>query len=208
MAATFLKIHPENPEPRKMKQVVDCLSAGGLVIYPTDTVYGLGCDLHHKRALEKICQIKGIKPKKANFSFICYDLSHISVYAKVGTPIFKIMKKALPGPFTFILNATSKVPELLYNNKKTVGIRIPDHPIPRLLVRELDRPIITTSVHDDDEVIDYITSPDLIYEKFQHKVDIVVDGGYGNIIPSTIVDCTQEAVEIVREGAGDIDTYI
>ncbi|MGD1840089.1 MAG: L-threonylcarbamoyladenylate synthase [Thermonemataceae bacterium] len=208
MAATFLKIHPENPEPRKMKQVVDCLSTGGLVIYPTDTVYGLGCDLHNKRALEKICQIKGIKPKKANFSFICYDLSHISVYAKVSTPIFKIMKKALPGPFTFILNATSKVPELLYNNKKTVGIRIPDHPIPRLLVRELDRPIITTSVHDDDEVIDYITSPDLIYEKFQHKVDIVVDGGYGNVIPSTIVDCTQEAVEIVREGAGDIDTYM
>ncbi len=208
MPAIYLKIHPENPEERKIKQVVECLRDGGVVIYPTDTIYGIGCNLHDKRALERVCQIKGIKPKKANFSFICHDLSHISEYAKVDTPTFKIMKKALPGPFTFVLNATNKVPELLDNNKKTVGIRIPAHPIPLQIVADLGNPIITTSVHDDDEVIEYITSPDLIFDMFKHKVDIVIDGGYGNLIPSTIVNCTEGSPEVVRQGAGDFSPYL
>lgn len=208
MPAIYLKIHPENPEERKIKQVVECLRDGGVVIYPTDTIYGIGCDLHHKRALERVCQIKGIKPKKANFSFICHDLSHISEYAKVDTPTFKIMKKALPGPFTFVLNATNKVPELLDNNKKTVGIRIPAHRIPLQIVADLGNPIITTSVHDDDEVIEYITSPDLIFDMFKHKVDIVIDGGYGNLIPSTIVNCTEGNPEVIRQGAGDFSPYL
>ena len=208
MPAIYLKIHPENPEERKIKQVVECLRDGGVVIYPTDTIYGIGCNLHDKRALERVCQIKGIKPKKANFSFICHDLSHISEYAKVDTPTFKIMKKALPGPFTFVLNATNKVPELLDNNKKTVGIRIPAHRIPLQIVADLGNPIITTSVHDDDEVIEYITSPDLIFDMFKHKVDIVIDGGYGNLIPSTIVNCTEGSPEVVRQGAGDFSPYL
>ena len=203
MPAIYLKIHPENPEERKIKQVVECLRDGGVVIYPTDTIYGIGCNLHDKRALERVCQIKGIKPKKANFSFICHDLSHISEYAKVDTPTFKIMKKALPGPFTFVLNATNKVPELLDNNKKTVGNRIPLQ-----IVADLGNPIITTSVHDDDEVIEYITSPDLIFDMFKHKVDIVIDGGYGNLIPSTIVNCTEGSPEVVRQGAGDFSPYL
>ncbi len=208
MAAQLIKIHPETPELRKILEVVDCLRNGGLVIYPTDTVYGLGCDIHQQRAVEKVCQIKGIKPQKINLSFICYDLSHISEYATVDTPIFKLMKKALPGPFTFILKASHQVPRILNSNKKTVGIRIPDHQIPRLIVKELDHPIITTSVKDDDEIIEYSTDPELIYEKYKHLVDIVIDGGYGNNVASTVIDCTHDELEIVREGIGDIEQYL
>jgi tRNA threonylcarbamoyl adenosine modification protein (Sua5/YciO/YrdC/YwlC family) len=208
MAAQLIKIHPETPELRKILEVVDCLRNGGLVIYPTDTVYGLGCDIHNQRAVEKVCQIKGIKPQKINLSFICYDLSHISEYANVDTPTFKLMKKALPGPFTFILKASNDVPRILHSNKKTVGIRVPNHAIPRLIVKELDHPIITTSVKDDDEIIEYSTDPELIYEKYKHLVDIVIDGGYGNNVASTVVDCTRDEVEIIREGIGDIEQYL
>lgn len=208
MPAELLKIHPETPELRKILQVVAILRAGGLVIYPTDTVYGLGCDIHNQRAVERICQIKGIKPNKINLSFICYDLSHISEYAHVDTPTFKLMKKALPGPFTFILRASNDVPRILHSNKKTVGIRVPDHAIPRLIVKELDHPIITTSVRDEDEVLEYSTDPELIYEKYQHQVDLVIDGGYGHNVASTVVDCTGDEMEVVREGLGDIEQFL
>jgi tRNA threonylcarbamoyl adenosine modification protein (Sua5/YciO/YrdC/YwlC family) len=208
MKASLLEIHPDNPDLRKILMVVDTLRNGGIVIYPTDTVYGLGCDIHNQRAVERICQIKQINPQKINLSFICYDLSHISEYAKVDTATFKVMKKALPGAFTFILPASGKVPKILNSKKKTVGIRIPDHQIPRLIVKELGNPIITTSVKDEDEVIEYSTDPGLIYDKFIHLVDIVIDGGYGNNVASTIVDCSNGDFEVVREGLGDILQYI
>lgn len=208
MSAQFIKIHPENPELRKILQVVECLRDGGLVIYPTDTVYGLGCDIHNQRAVEKICHIKGIKPQKINLSFICYDLSHIAEYANVDTPVFKLMKKALPGPFTFILRASNDVPRIFHSNKKTVGIRVPDHNIPRMIVKELGHPIITTSVKDEDEIIEYSTDPELIFEKYEHLVDIVIDGGYGNNVASTVVDCTRDEIEVIREGLGDIDQFL
>ncbi|MDJ1468541.1 L-threonylcarbamoyladenylate synthase [Cytophagaceae bacterium DM2B3-1] len=208
MSAQFIKIHPENPELRKILQVVECLRDGGLVIYPTDTVYGLGCDIHNQRAVEKICQIKGIKPQKINLSFICYDLSHIAEYANVDTPVFKLMKKALPGPFTFILRASNDVPRIFHSNKKTVGIRVPDHNIPRMIVKELGHPIITTSVKDDDEIIEYSTDPELIFEKYEHLVDIVIDGGYGNNVASTVIDYTRDEIEVIREGLGNIDQFL
>ena len=204
----LLRIHPETPELRKILQVVDCLRNGGLVIYPTDTIYGLGCDIHNRNAVEKIHQLKGIKIGKADFSFICYDLSHIAEYAKVDTAVFKIMKKALPGPFTFILEASHRVPKILDTPRKTVGIRIPDHAIPRLIVKELGNPIITTSIRDDDEVIEYSTDPELIYEKFRNLVDIVVDGGAGNVVPSTILNCTDGDIQVVRQGAGEIEDFL
>jgi tRNA threonylcarbamoyl adenosine modification protein (Sua5/YciO/YrdC/YwlC family) len=204
----LLKIHPETPEIRKILQVVECLRGGGLVIYPTDTVYGLGCDIHNRNAVEKIHRIKGIKIGKADFSFICHDLSHISEYARVDTAVFKIMKKALPGPFTFILQASNKVPKILDTPRKTVGIRIPDHNIPRMIVKELGNPIITTSIKDDDEVVEYSTDPELIYEKFKNQVDIVVDGGAGNLIPSTILNCTEGDIQIVRQGMGEIEEFL
>jgi tRNA threonylcarbamoyl adenosine modification protein (Sua5/YciO/YrdC/YwlC family) len=210
MSAIYLSIHPKNPEERKIKQVVECLQDGGLIVYPTDTIYGLGCDLHNQRAIERICQIKGIKPKKANFAFICHDLSHISEYARsLSNATFRLMKKALPGAFTFVLPATNKVPKILDNNRKTIGIRIPDHPIPRMIVEKLGNPIITTSIHnDDDEIIEYITDPELIYEKFSSLVDIVIDGGIGGIYASTIVDCTNDSFEIIRQGAGNLDDFL
>lgn len=210
MSALFLEIHPKNPEERKIKQVIECLQSGGVVIYPTDTIYGLGCDLHNQRAIEKICQIKGIKPKKANFAFICNDLSHISEYARsLSNATFRLMKKALPGAFTFILEATNKVPKILDNNRKTIGIRVPDHPIPRIIVEKLGNPLITTSIHnDEDEYIEYTTDPELIYEKFKNVVDIVIDGGIGGIKPSTIVDCTNDDFEIIRQGAGILEDFV
>ncbi|WP_247234549.1 L-threonylcarbamoyladenylate synthase [Telluribacter sp. SYSU D00476] len=207
MAAELIRIHPDNPEERKIRQVAECLRGGGLVIYPTDTIYGLGCDIHNAKAVEKVARIKGIKPDKSDFSFICYDLSHIADYAKVSNAGFKLMKKALPGPFTFVLWTSSKVPKLLNANKKTVGIRVPDNNIPRQIVRELGNPIITTSIRDDDEVIEYSTDPELIYEKFKNLVDIVIDGGYGGNVPSTIIDATDDTFEVIREGLGQIEMY-
>jgi tRNA threonylcarbamoyl adenosine modification protein (Sua5/YciO/YrdC/YwlC family) len=202
----MLSIHPDNPEPRKIKQVVDVLSQGGLIIYPTDTVYGLGCDIYNQKAIERLCRLKGIKPEKMSFSFICNDLSHISEYTlNLDTPTYKLMKKALPGPFTFILKANNSIPKLFKNNKKTVGIRVPDHPIPRAIVAELGHPIITTSIHHEDEILDYITEPYLMEERFGKLVDIIIDGGTGGIEPSTIVDCTQEEPTVLREGKGNPD---
>lgn len=197
------KIYPENPNEREIQRVVDILKDGGLVIYPTDTVYAIGCDAMNVRAVEKICQIKGINPNKSNLSIICYDMSNISEYAKVDNQTFKLMKKNLPGPFTFILNTTSELPKI-YKNRKTVGIRIPDNSIIRELVLQLGNPILTTSVKADNEVIEYTTDPELIEEKYRDIVDIVIDGGYGGIEASTVIDCTGEEPEILRKGKGDL----
>jgi tRNA threonylcarbamoyl adenosine modification protein (Sua5/YciO/YrdC/YwlC family) len=199
----YLKIYPENPNQREIDKVVDVLREGGLVIYPTDTVYAMGCDAMNVRAVEKICQLKGIDPRKHNLSIICYDLSNISEYAKVSNTVFKLMRKNLPGPFTFILPTGSELPKI-YKNKKEVGIRVPDNNIIRQLVNELGNPIMTTSVHDDDEVIEYTTDPELIYEKYEDKVDVVIDGGYGSTAPSTVVNCTTDDFEIIRQGKGEL----
>ena len=207
--AQFIKIHPDNPPLKKILEIVDILRQGGIVIYPTDTIYGIGCDLHNARAVERLCQIKGIKPEKANLSFVCSDLTHISDYAKgISTQTYKVMKKALPGPFTFILEASSKVPKFGGVKKKTVGIRVPDNEICLSIVRELGNPIISTSTHDEDEVIEYSTDPELIYEKYRGLVDAVIDAGYGNNIASTVVDCVDDNFEIIREGAGDLEQYL
>lgn len=199
----FIKLYNENTNQREIDKIVSILREGGLVIYPTDTVYAMGCDAMNVRAVETICQMKGINPSKHNLSIICYDLSNISEYAKVDNNTFKLMKKNLPGPFTFILNTTSKLPKI-YKNKKTVGIRVPDNNIIRELVKSLGNPILTTSIKDDDEVIEYTTDPELIYEKYQNTVDVIIDGGYGNIEASTVVDCTTGEPEIVREGIGNL----
>jgi tRNA threonylcarbamoyl adenosine modification protein (Sua5/YciO/YrdC/YwlC family) len=201
--AEFIKLYEKGTDMRKIEQIVTCLRNGGVIIYPTDTVYGMGCDIHNTRAVERICQIKGIKPNKNNFSFICNDLSNIADYAKVSTAAFKVMKKNLPGPFTFILDGTNHVPKVLSQSKKTVGIRIPDNNITCLIVQEFGNPIITTSLHDDDDILEYPTDPELIFEKFQHLVDIVIDGGYGKNVPSTIVDATTDDFEIIRQGEGE-----
>ncbi|MEZ5002882.1 MAG: L-threonylcarbamoyladenylate synthase [Chitinophagales bacterium] len=200
----LIRIHEENPSERKIKQVVDCLRAGGLVVYPTDTVYGLGCDIFNKQALERLYQFKGLKPKnKANFSIICYDLSDISTYAKqLDTPTYKLMRRALPGPFTFVLEASREIPNFFINNRKTIGIRVPDNNIARTIVRELGHPIVSTSVHHKDTIIDYITNPELIYEELDGLVDMVIDGGMGGVQPSTVIDCTGREPEILREGKG------
>ncbi|UII22871.1 L-threonylcarbamoyladenylate synthase [Fulvivirga ligni] len=209
MPAEFVKLYPENPEREKIEHIVNVLRDGGIVIYPTDTIYGIGCDLFHRKAVERVCKIKGIKPKNLNLSFICYDLSDISNYVKrLDTPTFKMLKKALPGPFTFILESNSNVPKILNTNKKTVGIRIPDNNIPRNIVQQLNNPIITTSIKDDDEILEYTTDPEVIYEEFKHEVDIIIDGGFGGNIPSTVVDCTQSDFEVIREGLGDINDYL
>lgn len=204
MSAEFIKLYPKNPDLRRIEYIVKALRDGAVIIYPTDTVYGLGCDIHNARAVERVARIKGIKPTKNDFSFICYDLSHIADYARVSNQAFKLMKSVLPGPFTFILQATSHVPKLLNTNKKTVGIRIPDNDIPRQIVQELGNPIITTSIRDEDEIIEYSTDPELIFEKFQHQVDMVIDGGYGGNIASTIIDATNDDFTVIRQGLGEL----
>lgn len=209
MPAEFIRLYEENPDPKKVKQAVDILRNGGVVIYPTDTVYGMGCDITNQRAVEKICKIKGINPKKHNFSIICADLGNIAQYTRVITkPVFKMMKKGLPGPFTFILEASNVVPKILHSNKKTIGIRVPAHNIPRILVEELGHPILTTSIRDEDDVVEYSTDPELIFEKYQHLVDLVIDGGYGQNVASTILDCTGDEVEIVRQGLGQLEDIV
>lgn len=206
MAAELLKIHPLNPEMRKINRVVDVLRNGGIVVYPTDTIYGIGCDLMNRKSIERLCRVMDIKPNKLDLSFICNDLTHISEYVKnLQTPVFKVLKKALPGPFTFILESSSKVPKILDVTKKTVGIRIPDHNIPRTLVAELGNPLITSSIKDDDKIKEYTTDPEEIYEDFKNLVDIVIDGGAGGNVPSTVVDCTSGELTIVRQGLGEID---
>jgi len=205
----FLKIYPENPNPKIIQKIVDCLNDGGLIIYPTDTVYGMGCSIFKSKSVEKIAQIKGIKVEKSNFSFICSDLKHISDFTKpINNSLYKLMKKALPGPFTFILNANNNVPKLFQSKKKTVGIRIPDNNIILEIVRELGHPILTTSIYDEDDIVEYTTDPELIYEKYQNIVDIVIDGGYGDNEASTVVDCTDDDFHVVRQGKGDFEALL
>ncbi|MGK7395577.1 MAG: L-threonylcarbamoyladenylate synthase [Candidatus Cyclobacteriaceae bacterium M3_2C_046] len=209
MAAEYIKLYPENPQQKKINQVVEILRNGGIIIYPTDTIYGLGCDIFNQRAIDRVFRLKGANPKKDNMSFICYDLSDISHYAKnINTPVFKIMKKALPGPFTFVLKSTAKVPRMFQSNKKSVGIRVPNNNIPRQIVKELGNPIITTSIKDDDNILEYSTDPELIYEKFKDLVDAVIDGGYGDNVPSTVVDVTDDQFNILREGKGDLTQFL
>lgn len=209
MAAELLRIHPQNPEARKIHHTVDVLKKGGIVIYPTDTIYGIGCDLMNRKSIERLCRIMDIKPQKLDLSFICNDLSHISEFVhRIDTPVFKLLKKALPGPFTFILESSNRVPKILDVNKKTVGIRIPDHNIPRQIVKELENPLITTSIKADDKIKEYTTDPEEIYEDFKNFVDIVIDGGAGGNIPSTVVDCTENEITIIRQGLGDIEQYL
>jgi len=201
----LLRLYEQNINLREIEKIVRILQDGGIVIYPTDTVYAMGCDALNVRAIEKICKLKNINPQKTNLSIICYDLSNISEYAKVDNATFKLMKKNLPGPFTFILNATNNLPKI-YKNRKEVGIRVPDNNIIRTLVNELGNPILTTSIHDDDEIMEYSTDPELIYEKYENIVDVVIDGGYGNFQPSTVVDCTSsEGFEIIRQGKGILE---
>lgn len=199
----LLKIYPENPNPKDIRQVVEVLQGGGIIIYPTDTVYGLGCDITNGRAVEKIARFKDVKVEKSNFSFICSDLSHLSDFSKpVSNQVFKLLKRYLPGPFTFILNANSNVPKYFKGKKKTVGIRIPDNSIIIEIVRQLGNPIMSTSIHDDDDIIEYSTDPELIYEKFGEIADLVIDGGYGDNIPSTVIDCTEDLPVVIRQGKG------
>ena len=198
------KIYPENPNLKEIDKIIAVLRDGGLVIYPTDTVYAIGCDALNVRAVEKICKLKEIDPRKSNLSIICYDLSNISEYAKVSNLVFKAMKKNLPGPFTFILPTSGELPKI-YKNKKEVGIRIPDNNIIRELVKQLGNPILTTSIHDeDDDIVEYSTDPELIYEKYEDIVDVVIDGGYGGVEASTVVDCTTDEISILRQAKGDL----
>ncbi len=203
----IVRIHPDNPDERNVGKVVDCLKKGGIVVYPTDTVYGIGCDITNQKAVEKILMLKDINARKTNLSFICYDLSHISDYVKpLDNSVFKLMKKNLPGPFTFILEANNNVPKLFKANKKTVGIRVPNNKIIREVVRQLGNPVLSTSVKQDDEDIDdeYIRDPELIEEKLGYIADIVIDGGEGGYEGSTVVDCTGGVCEIVRQGVGEL----
>ena len=205
----LLRIYPENPNPKEIKKVVDCLKNGGVIIYPTDTVYGIGCDVNNKKAMERICRIKGFDLKKHNLAFICYDLSHISDFTKqLATSTYKLMRKTLPGPYTFILEANNSIPKLFKNSKKQIGIRIPNNNIPRQIVKELGNPIATTSLKDKDMLIEYSTDPELIYKHFNKLVDIIIDGGYGEAIPSTIVNFTNNNPEIIRKGKGDITPFL
>ena len=201
----FIKIYEDNPNEASIKKVVDVLRNGGLIIYPTDTVYGLGCDITNSKALERIAKIKGIKLEKANFSFVCSDLSNISDYVKqIDTATFKILKRALPGPYTFILPGNNDLPRE-FRKKKTVGIRVPDNAIVLEIVKMLGNPIVSTSIHDEDAVLEYSTDPELIFEKWQNLVDLVIDGGYGNNTPSTIIDLSGYEPVIVREGKGSLE---
>jgi tRNA threonylcarbamoyl adenosine modification protein (Sua5/YciO/YrdC/YwlC family) len=203
--AEFIKLYNDNPDQRQIDKVVKILKNGGLLIYPTDTVYGLGCDFTNTKALEKIAKIKGVKLDKAKFSFVCNDLSHLSDYVKqIDSPTFKLLKRALPGPYTFILPGSNNLPKV-FKKRKTVGIRIPDNNIARTLVQSLGNPIVSTSIRDDDDVLEYTTDPELIFEKWKHIVDVVIDGGYGDNYASTIIDVTDSYPEVIREGKGSID---
>tara|TARA_B100000780_G_scaffold65580_1_gene43117 strand:+ start:14742 stop:15362 length:621 start_codon:yes stop_codon:yes gene_type:complete len=203
--AFFIKIYKDNPSSLEIKKVVDVLKKGGIIIYPTDTVYGLGCDITNTKAVEKIARIKGVKIEKANFSFICNDLSHLSDYVKqIDTSTFKLLKRALPGPYTFILPGSKSLPKF-FKKKNTVGIRIPDNSIARAIVEALGNPIISTSIYDEDAVIEYTTDPELIFEKWHHLVDGVIDGGFGDNYASTIIDLTGSEPTVIREGKGSLD---
>lgn len=207
--AELLQIHPENPQPRLIQKVLNVLQDGGVIVYPTDTVYAFGCDLHQSRALDRVARLKGLKKEKADFSIIFYDLSHLADYTRqVDTPTYKMLKKALPGPYTFILTANNTVPKLFKNKKRTIGIRIPDNHIPRTLVEQLGHPIIASSVHDDDEILEYTTDPELILEKYGHAVDLVIDGGMGELTPSTVIDATGPDPVLIRQGKGPFEVLL
>lgn len=202
----FLKLHSENPNPRYIKMIIECLENDGIIIFPTDTIYAIGCSVNSSRSIDKIARIKGIKKEKANFSFIFHDLSMLSEFTKpINNDVFKMMKRNLPGAFTFIIEANNNVPRLFKNNKKTIGIRIPDQPIITNIVRELGCPIITTSIIDNDEISGFMTDPEEINEVYKDKVDIIIDGGYGNKEESTIVDCTDNEIVIIRDGKGILE---
>jgi tRNA threonylcarbamoyl adenosine modification protein (Sua5/YciO/YrdC/YwlC family) len=207
MSAELIVIHPKSPQERLIERVADCLRKGGVIIYPTDTVYALGCDIHNKKAIEILCRIKGLKPEKAKLSCICEDLKIIGEYAvHVSTPAYKVMRKALPGPYTFILQASKMIPRHFQSNQKTVGIRVVDHAIPTAIVKALGNPIVTTSLHSEDDFIEYPTEADEIFDRFHKVVDIVIDGGTGGILPSTIIDCSDEdEIRVLREGVGSLD---
>lgn len=197
----LIHIHPQNPQPRLLRQVADVLRGGGVVIYPTDTIYGIGCDIQQQKAVERICRIKGVDPQKAQLSFVCHDLSHLSEYAKqLNTPVYRTLKQYLPGPFTFILGASKNVPRILKTKKDTVGIRVPDNAIARCIVEELGNPILSASL--PGEYVEEYTDPEIIHEKFGKLVDLVIDGGNGGIIPSTIIDFTDDEPVLVRQGLG------
>jgi tRNA threonylcarbamoyl adenosine modification protein (Sua5/YciO/YrdC/YwlC family) len=202
----LLPIHPANPDPRKIAQVVECLRKGGIIVYPTDSVYSMGCDMLNTKALEQLARIKQVKLEKANFSLVCSDLSHLTEYSKqLSNPIYKLMRSLLPGPYTFILEASKAIPKIFSDRKKTVGIRVPDNAIARAIVEALGHPIVATSVHDDDAILDYTTDAELIHEKWSNLVDIVVDGGPGGLEPSTVISCINDEIEVIRVGKGSID---
>jgi len=205
----LLEISPYHIDDRKIDQVVGILQKGGIIIYPTDTVYSMACSLNVPKSIKELARIKGIKPKRAQFSLICKDLSSLSEYTKsVSRPIFKIMNKALPGPYTFILNASNAIPKLFDSSKKTVGIRIPNNEITLMIIDRLGAPLVSTSIHDDDDILEYTTDPYSIHENYAQKVGVVIDGGYGNNEASTVIDCTKDEIEIIREGLGNIDDII
>jgi tRNA threonylcarbamoyl adenosine modification protein (Sua5/YciO/YrdC/YwlC family) len=197
----LLHVHPDNPNPRHIKTTVECLQDGGIIIYPTDTIYGLGCNIFQHKAIERIARIKQINPEKAQLSFVCYDLSDLSKYTRsISTPLYRLLKNYLPGPFTFILPASREVPKLLQSKKSTIGLRIPDNNIARTIVHELGSPILSASL--PGEMVEEYTDPELIYENFKNRVDIVVDGGMGSMVPSTVIDCTTDEYTVLRQGAG------
>jgi tRNA threonylcarbamoyl adenosine modification protein (Sua5/YciO/YrdC/YwlC family) len=198
----LLRIHPDNPNERHIKTVAECLLDGGIIIYPTDTIYGLGCDISKKSAIEKICRIKQIDPAKAQLSFVCYDLSDLSTYTKsIDTPLYRILKNYLPGPYTFILPASKQVPKILQSKKSTIGLRIPNNNIARAIVQQLQHPLLSASL--PGQMVEEYTDPELMYQNFENLVDIVIDGGIGGFVPSTIIDCTKDHYEVVRQGAGE-----
>lgn len=201
----LVRLFEDNPNEREIRKVVDLIRRGGVVIYPTDTIYAIGCDIHNVKAVQKVSALRGVKAEKAHFSMICKDLSVVANYAKVNNEVFRLMKRCLPGPFTFVLPATSQLPNLLMSKRKTIGVRIPDNFIIQAIMDELGTPLLTTSVKGSpDEDSEYITDPELIYEKYERSVDLVIDGGYGNNIPSTVVDCTGEEVVVLRQGLGEL----
>lgn len=203
--AQLIKIYPENPNERELLKVVEVLHKGGVIIYPSDTVYTLGCDISNNKAMERVAKIKGIKLEKNKFSFVCNDLSHLSDYVKpIDNSTFKLLKRALPGAYTFVLPAINNLPKA-FRKRKTVGIRVPDNNITREIVRLLGSPIVSTSIHDDDEVVEYTTDPELIFEKWQHLVDLVIDGGYGGNVASTVIDVSDGEPEIIRQGKGSLE---
>lgn len=204
----LLHIHPDNPQERNIKTAVECLRKGGVIVYPTDTIYGLGCDIYNTEAIERICRIKKIDPKKAQFSFVCADLSELSTFSKpIDTSIFRILKRALPGPYTFILEASRQVPKMLKTKKDTVGIRVPDHTITQALIKELGHPIMSVSLPMDVDVA-YYTDPEMIQEFYTKQVDLVIDSGLGNVTFSTVIDCTSGQPELIREGAGNWESLM